>query len=204
MTWNHQMSQMKDFFSQTLGNDSTRINTLNYKLKHNRLFERLRVVFNCKEIQENMHKIYTELFSKQPAKTKESTTASIKNFFGSCFSGNIYDLSSSGDRQLEEAKRKFNELIMNVEKEVIIKIRDTMGLAKNKTEMYRIFEQYASLMKRPNIRSSLQEYQNKLIKELFEDANLQCAKFKKGFGIIVLMDKIRLRPLISRDQRAPI
>lgn len=94
---------------------------------------------------------------------KEELSDKYEKFLNQC---NIWDLSKDGEKKMNEAQKDYNDKIDMVEKEVIIKIRDVLGQTKNLKEMYRVFTRFQILMKRPQIRNAIKEYQDQLVKKL--------------------------------------
>lgn len=70
----------------------------------------------------------------------------------------LYDLSPQGKLLLEDAKEEYNTEIDQVEKEIIMKIRDLLGATKNQKEMFTVFTKFSGLMKRSQIKNAIREY----------------------------------------------
>ena len=54
--------------------------------------------------------------------------------------------------QWDNAQRKYNERINNVEQRIIAKLRDQLGTAESANEMFRIFARFNALFVRPSIK----------------------------------------------------
>jgi len=93
----------------------------------------------------------------------------------------IWDLSNEGDLSFETAKKKYEVDIEAVEKTIINKIRERLSTSTNATEMYRVFEKFSSLLKRPGVKSALYEYQDLMLNSFMEDMKELKAKFKKKY-----------------------
>ena len=77
------------------------------------------------------------------------------------------------------AENAYNERVARVENQIISRLRDRLGSARNANEMFRVFSKFNALFVRPKIRGAIQEYQTQLIDSVKED-------------IKRLQDKVRL------------
>ena len=62
-----------------------------------------------------------------------------------------------------------NERVSRVENQIIARLRDRLGTARNASEMFRVFSRFNTLFVRPKIRGAIQEYQTALIDSVKED-----------------------------------
>lgn len=62
-----------------------------------------------------------------------------------------------------------NERVARVENQIIARLRDRLGTARNASEMFRVFSRFNALFVRPKIRGAIQEYQNQLIESVKDD-----------------------------------
>ena len=83
----------------------------------------------------------------------------------------LYDLSPQGQTLLDEAKDEYNVEIDQVEKEIIMKIRDLLGSTKNQQEMFNVFTKFSGLMRRSQIKNAIREYQDQLIQRIQDKTN---------------------------------
>jgi dynein heavy chain 1 len=65
-----------------------------------------------------------------------------------------------------------------VENQIIARLRDRLGTAKNANEMFRVFSKFNALFVRPKIRGAIQEYQAQLIDSVKDDIKKLHDKFK--------------------------
>lgn len=65
--------------------------------------------------------------------------------------------------------RYSNERVSRVENQIIARLRDRLGTARNASEMFRVFSRFNALFVRPKIRGAIQEYQTTLIDSVKED-----------------------------------
>ena len=62
-----------------------------------------------------------------------------------------------------------------------MKIRDLLGSTKNFNEMFKVFTRFSGLMKRSQIKSAIREYQEQLLKKIYDKTNSLKEKFMKSF-----------------------
>ena len=67
------------------------------------------------------------------------------------------------------AENAYNERVARVENQIIARLRDRLGTARNANEMFRVFSKFNALFVRPKIRGAIQEYQTQLIDSVKED-----------------------------------
>jgi dynein heavy chain 1 len=155
------------------------------KLKFNKLNERLKNLSAYKLTQDSFQKIIQQINAQEDTlgdKAKGLVTVTeeeIQEIFRNAFNINIYDLSPEGDAALEHAKKKYDEKIDAIEKQIIIKIRSLLGSAKSHNEMFTIFSKFSEIMKRPQFQSSLSEYQDQFLKKVFENSADLHSRYKR-------------------------
>ena len=74
-----------------------------------------------------------------------------------------------------------NERVARVENQIIARLRDRLGTARNASEMFRVFSRFNALFVRPKIRGAIQEYQTTLIESVKEDIASLHAKFRASY-----------------------
>ncbi|KAI9295785.1 dynein heavy chain [Neoconidiobolus thromboides FSU 785] len=90
----------------------------------------------------------------------------------------ILDITPEGTEVWVVAETNYNEKISRVENQIIIKLRNLLGAAKNANEMFRVFSKFNALFVRPKIRGAIQEYQTQLIESVKKDIQALHEKFK--------------------------
>ena len=80
-----------------------------------------------------------------------------------------------------EAEVKYNDRVSRVENQIIARLRDRLGIAKNANEMFRVFSKFNALFVRPKIRGAIQEYQTQLIEKVKDDIKKLHDKFKMQY-----------------------
>ncbi|KAM0792972.1 hypothetical protein ACM66B_002727 [Microbotryomycetes sp. NB124-2] len=99
---------------------------------------------------------------------------SIKNI-------DVLDVSTSGSEIWITAETSYNERVARVENQIISRLRDRLGSARNANEMFRVFSKFNALFVRPKIRGAIAEYQSQLIESVKDDIRLLHDKFKKSY-----------------------
>lgn len=90
----------------------------------------------------------------------------------------VLDVSPEGTELWVAAERAYNDKVSRVENQIIARLRDRLGSAKNANEMFRVFSKFNALFIRPKIRGAVQEYQTQLIDNVKEDIRSLHEKFK--------------------------
>ncbi|TIC08181.1 hypothetical protein E3Q16_00047 [Wallemia mellicola] len=90
---------------------------------------------------------------------------------------NVLDISVEGTEIWIAAETAYNERVARVENQIIARLRDRLGTARNASEMFRVFGYYNALFVRPKIRGAISEYQTQLIDSVKEDIKRLHGKF---------------------------
>ncbi|EJD04236.1 cytoplasmic dynein heavy chain 1 [Fomitiporia mediterranea MF3/22] len=93
----------------------------------------------------------------------------------------ILDVSTDGAEIWVTAENAYNERVARVENQIISRLRDRLGTARNANEMFRVFSKFNALFVRPKIRGAIQEYQTQLIDSVKEDIKRLHDKFKTQY-----------------------
>ena len=187
--WNNQINIIKEYFNQNTSLDKTRLTSFVYKMMHSKFHDRIKNLYEYRSKNEEIKKIIKEIYNKDdPLYIKLKNINFVKGkdiqdkfekFINSC---NIYDLSKQGKNQLVKALAEYNVEINSVEKEIIMKIRDLLGSTKGYNEMFKVFTRFSSLMKKSEVKTAIQEYQNQLLKKVQDNTNELFLKYKKKFN----------------------
>ncbi|KAJ2996812.1 hypothetical protein HDV02_006190 [Globomyces sp. JEL0801] len=89
----------------------------------------------------------------------------------------ILDLSNDGVEALAAAETTYNDQVFQVEQQIIVRLRDRLGTAKNASDMFRVFSKFNALFVRPTIRGAIHEYQSQLIERVKDDIRKLHEKF---------------------------
>ncbi|KAI8983292.1 dynein heavy chain [Trametes punicea] len=111
----------------------------------------------------------------------------------------VLDVSMEGSEIWVAAENAYNERVARVENQIIARLRDRLGTARNANEMFRVFSKFNALFVRPKIRGAIQEYQTQLIDSVKEDIKRLHEKFKTQyrFSEAYHMSQMRDLPPIS-------
>ncbi|KAI1790505.1 dynein heavy chain [Ganoderma leucocontextum] len=111
----------------------------------------------------------------------------------------VLDVSTEGSEIWVAAENAYNERVARVENQIIARLRDRLGTARNANEMFRVFSKFNALFVRPKIRGAIQEYQTQLIDSVKEDIKRLHDKFKTQyrFSEAYHMSQMRDLPPIS-------
>ncbi|KAJ2915322.1 hypothetical protein MD484_g5100, partial [Candolleomyces efflorescens] len=93
----------------------------------------------------------------------------------------VLDVSVEGSEIWTAAETAYNERVSRVENQIIARLRDRLGTARNANEMFRVFSKFNALFVRPKIRGAIQEYQTQLIDSVKEDIKHLHDKFKTQY-----------------------
>ncbi|EFI28556.1 cytoplasmic dynein heavy chain 1 [Coprinopsis cinerea okayama7 len=93
----------------------------------------------------------------------------------------VLDVSVEGNEIFAAAEHAYNERVSRVENQIIARLRDRLGTARNANEMFRVFSKFNALFVRPKIRGAIQEYQTQLIDSVKEDIKHLHDKFKTQY-----------------------
>ncbi|KAF9519887.1 hypothetical protein BS47DRAFT_1370608 [Hydnum rufescens UP504] len=93
----------------------------------------------------------------------------------------VLDVSVEGTEIWVTAENAYNERVARVENQIIARLRDRLGTARNANEMFRVFSKFNALFVRPKIRGAIQEYQTQLIDSVKVDIKQLHDKFKTQY-----------------------
>ncbi|KIM47305.1 hypothetical protein M413DRAFT_440753 [Hebeloma cylindrosporum] len=93
----------------------------------------------------------------------------------------VLDVSVEGTEIWVTAENAYNERVSRVENQIIARLRDRLGTARNANEMFRVFSKFNALFVRAKIRGAIQEYQTQLIDSVKEDIKHLHEKFKTQY-----------------------
>lgn len=197
--WNTQISTIKDFFNTNNTLDRNRFSSIVYKMKHTRFYDRIKLLFQCREEYESMKKNIKDINRKEEQNTEggkpidflneDDIRLTFERNFNSSL--NLFDLSPKEEAAINNAKKKYNNEIEFQVKEIITKIRDLLGSSKNYNEMYKIFSKFSTLIKMPQVKSAVREYQESLLSKIQENTYDLFVRYKKKFETSGGMDIAR-------------
>ncbi|KAF9161045.1 hypothetical protein DFQ26_004928 [Actinomortierella ambigua] len=181
---------------------------------HAKLQERVHFVRNFRkqheQLQQTILKVMTQPsgLSKDSLELEEPESVSlsdvnaveeVKLAYESVKNVDVLDVSLEGTEIWVTAEVSYNERVSRVENQIIARLRDRLGIAKNANEMFRVFSKFNALFVRPKIRGAIQEYQTQLIDKVKEDIRKLHDKFKMQYrhSDAYYMSQLRDLPPIS-------
>ena len=81
------------------------------------------------------------------------------------------------------AETTYNERVSRVENQIISRLREHLGAARNATAMFRVFGRFNALFVRPKIRGAIQEWQTQLIDSVKDDIRRLQDKFMSSYRV---------------------
>ncbi|KAF8588444.1 dynein heavy chain protein 2 [Ramaria rubella] len=119
----------------------------------------------------------------------------VKEAYEAVKSIDVLDVSTEGTEIWVTAENAYNERVARVENQIISRLRDRLGTARNANEMFRVFSKFNALFVRPKIRGAIQEYQTQLIDSVKEDIKRLHDKFKTQYRFSEAYHMAQMRDL---------
>ncbi|KAM9964742.1 hypothetical protein ACTFIW_004524 [Dictyostelium discoideum] len=94
----------------------------------------------------------------------------------------VLQLSKEGEEIWDAVVKRYNSRTDRVETYITVKLRDRLATAKNANEMFRVYQKFKDLLKRPKIRGATHEYESQLIERVKEDIRVLHDKFKMQYN----------------------
>ncbi|KAK8797138.1 hypothetical protein WA158_004348 [Blastocystis sp. Blastoise] len=112
---------------------------------------------------------------------------------------NALDTSSDGTSMWKLLQQEYDQQIDEVEKQIIINLKEKLSNTKTSDEMFRVFKRFNALFVRPRIQGAIQQFQSQLIKQVREDMEQLQHKFKDPYknSEAALMSKVHDIPPVS-------
>ncbi|KAF9140779.1 hypothetical protein BGX30_005985 [Mortierella sp. GBA39] len=183
---------------------------------HAKLQERVGFVRNFRKQHEQLHQTILKVMTKPSGlsasratlEIEESESVSLSDVnaveevnlaYDSVKNVEVLDVSHEGTEIWLTAEVSYNERVSRVENQIIARLRDRLGIAKNANEMFRVFSKFNALFVRPKIRGAIQEYQTQLIDKVKDDIKKLHDKFKMQYrhSDAFYMSQLRDLPPIS-------
>ncbi|KAF9586482.1 hypothetical protein BGW38_004001 [Lunasporangiospora selenospora] len=182
---------------------------------HGKLQERISFVREFRKQHEQLHQTILKVMTKPSAlsagrnmELEEPESVSLNDVnaeeevrlaYESVKNVDVLDVSHEGTEIWVSAELSYNERVSRVENQIIARLRDRLGIAKNASEMFRVFSKFNALFVRPKIRGAIQEYQTQLINKVKDDIKKLHDKFKMQYRYsdAYYMSQLRDLPPIS-------
>ncbi|KAJ3090057.1 hypothetical protein HK102_004799, partial [Quaeritorhiza haematococci] len=195
-TWDEQVKEFTNVARDVTRKRSEKFLPIKINAAHQKLQERINFVRAFRKQHEQLHN--TILKVMRPEKTAipanvvgsgvgaekamvisdVNSVEEINIAYESVKNIDVLDVSAEGTEIWVAAETAYNERVSRVENQIIARLRDRLGTAKNANEMFRVFSKFNALFVRPKIRGAIQEYQTQLIDSVKEDIKKLHDKFK--------------------------
>ncbi|KAG0320600.1 hypothetical protein BGZ99_004425, partial [Dissophora globulifera] len=196
-TWDEVIKGFTDVAREVTRKRAEKFLRLKVNPAHAKLQERVLFVRNFRKQHEQLHqtilKVMTKpsgLVTKASLEADESEGTSINDVnaveevklaYESVKNVDVLDVTPEGTEIWVAAEVSYNERVSRVENQIIARLRDRLGIAKNANEMFRVFSKFNALFVRPKIRGAIQEYQTQLIDKVKDDIKKLHDKFKMQY-----------------------
>ncbi|CAO3598448.1 unnamed protein product [Absidia cylindrospora] len=215
-TWDELIKEFTNVARDVTRKRSEKFLPIKINPAHAKLQERVIFVREFRKQHEQLHQTIVRVMTSPRAKTstvvvdgqvksvleEESVSISdinaveeVKLAYESVKNIDILDVSPEGTEIWVQAENVYNERVSRVENQIIARLRDRLGTAKNANEMFRVFSKFNALFVRPKIRGAIQEYQTQLIDSVKEDINKLHDKFKMQYRYSEAYHMAQLRDL---------
>ncbi|KAJ3176317.1 hypothetical protein HDU87_005359 [Geranomyces variabilis] len=188
-TWDEQVKEFTNVARDVTRKRSEKFLPIKIDPVHAKLQERIAFLRAFRKQHEQLHDTILKVIrtEKGPANVGVGAGGSlsdtnaledIKVAYESVKGVDVLDVSSEGTEIWVAAETAYNERVARVENQIIARLRDRLGTAKNANEMFRVFSKFNALFVRPKIRGAIQEYQAQLIESVKDDIKKLHDKFK--------------------------
>lgn len=185
--WEFKMKSMSEEFRKQRADRTSIKQTIDVHASDLTLKERVDEVRRIREAHQNLKEIFIDIQTKEKFDADNTDLSTFMNFSDIDSSFNhfrkidIIDCSKEGTAAFNTALSNYESEIGIVERTIISKIRELLGAATNSSEMFRVFRKFSSLLKRPQVKSAIYEYQDSLVKSFRGDLNDLKDKLGNGY-----------------------
>ncbi|KAI7825176.1 dynein heavy chain [Gamsiella multidivaricata] len=177
-TWDEVIKEFTNVAREVTRKRSEKFLPIKINPAHAKLQERILFVRNFRKQHEQLHQTILKVMTKPSGfATKSSLEVEETESVG------LSDVNAveEGTEIWVTAEVSYNERVSRVENQIIARLRDRLGIAKNANEMFRVFSKFNALFVRPKIRGAIQEYQTQLIEKVKDDIKKLHDKFKMQY-----------------------
>ncbi|KAG0049018.1 hypothetical protein BGZ83_006135 [Gryganskiella cystojenkinii] len=215
-TWDDMIKAFTDVAREVTRRRSEKFLPIRFQHAHAKLQERIDFVRNFRKQHEQLHQTILKVMTKPSGfsatksitEVEETEVVSLNDVnaveevrlaYESVKNVDVLDVSHEGTEIWDTAEVSYDERVSRVENQIIARLRDRLGIAKNANEMFRVFSKFNALFVRPKIRGAIQEYQTQLIDKVKEDIKKLHDKFKMQYrhSDAYYMSQLRDLPPIS-------
>lgn len=215
-TWEDLIKEFTNVAREVTKKRSEKFLPIKINPAHAKLQERVNFIRNFRKQHEQLHQTILKVMTKPTGLSASKATPEIeetesvsmsdvnaveevKLAYESVKNVDVLDVSHEGTEIWVTAEVSYNERVSRVENQIIARLRDRLGIAKNANEMFRVFSKFNALFVRPKIRGAIQEYQTQLIDKVKDDIKKLHDKFKMQYrhSDAYYMSQLRDLPPIS-------
>ncbi|KAJ3099515.1 hypothetical protein HDU96_010687, partial [Phlyctochytrium bullatum] len=188
-TWEEQIKEFTNVAREVTRKRSEKILPIKINNAHSKLQERINFIRAFRRQHEQLHNTIVKVMKPDKSSGMEkgvnlsdvNALDDVNLAYESIKSIDVLDVSPEGTEIWVSAENSYNERVARVENQIIARLRDRLGTAKNANEMFRVFSKFNALFVRPKIRGAIQEYQTQLIENVKEDIKRLHDKFKMQY-----------------------
>ncbi|KZT56001.1 hypothetical protein CALCODRAFT_333270 [Calocera cornea HHB12733] len=179
--WDEQVKEFTNVAREVTRKRNDRFIPIKIQAEHVKLQERIGFLRGFRERHEQL-RVMTAPGRRGPGGVEGVMDAEMEEEVRVAYDGvrnvDVLDVSPEGTEIWVQAETTYNERIARVENQIISRMRDRLGMARNASEMFRAFSKFNALFVRPKIRSAIQEYQTQLIESVKDDIQQLHAKMR--------------------------
>ncbi|RKO87762.1 dynein heavy chain, N-terminal region 1-domain-containing protein, partial [Blyttiomyces helicus] len=190
--WENQQREFVAMARNVMTKRSTARPPLKIQPAHNKLQERINFVKDFRRQHEQLHNTIIKVMRPEKVGflaaesvggrginlSDSDAIAEVALAYEAVKNIDVLDVTPEGTEIWVAAEVSYNEHVARVENQIIARLRDRLGTAKNANEMFRVFSKFNALFVRPKIRGAISEYQSQLIDSVKEDIKKLHDKFK--------------------------
>ncbi|OZJ04271.1 hypothetical protein BZG36_02479 [Bifiguratus adelaidae] len=199
-TWDEQLKEFTNVAREVTRKRSEKFLPIKIKPAHAKLQERILFVRAFRKQHEQLYQTIVKVMSapkgtkahivngSEVANEEEMLSVSdvnaveeVKAAYSIMKDIDVLDVSPEGTEIWVDKEANYNDRVARVENQIIARLRDRLGTARNASEMFRVFSKFNALFVRPKIRGAIQEYQTQLIDSVKEDIRKLHEKFKQQY-----------------------
>ncbi|KAI8818344.1 dynein heavy chain [Fimicolochytrium jonesii] len=194
-TWDEQVKEFTNVARDLTRKRSEKFLPIKLTPMHVKLQERIKFIHAFRKQHEQLYETIVKVMrTEKGAKAKDGMggrSASLSDgnalddvrlAYDTMKTVDVLDLTPDGTELWVSAESSYNDKVARVENQIIARLRDRLGTAKNANEMFRVFSKFNALFVRPKIRGAIQEYQTQLIDSVKEDIKKLHDKFKMHYS----------------------
>ncbi|KAL1922601.1 uncharacterized protein VTP21DRAFT_10140 [Calcarisporiella thermophila] len=188
-TWDDLIKEFTNVAREVTRKRSEKFLPIKINPAHAKLQERVTYVRTFREQHEQLHQTILRVMVQSGGGAEEESVSvsdinaveEVKLAYDCVRNIDVLDVSHEGTEIWVHSENAYNERVSRVENQIIARLRDRLGTAKNANEMFRVFSKFNALFVRPKIRGAIQEYQTQLIDSVKEDIKKLHDKFKMQY-----------------------